>query len=343
MKLSFACAAVAASLTFATGSTNAAPGTVNVFDDLPMFGIYVSEPPAYTPPPGVVMLNNGTRFITRLSAAQRVATGADLRARITYHAQCDNYDRLGSLFLVVKPAGVPPTEADPLIEVARWVTPFSNYWNGAKATYVFPEADLSPFAGLMRNRQVDVWLGVDGGSNPYDGDPCTNRDVTPEFRAVGFRYSVELVSSLPPRPAKGLPSLPVAYGDYTAVPVSGSAPSSRSGPGTAIVIVSGHGSANGGDEYKHTNDTLSINGTVAGSFSTQVNCASYRQYSPDGNPFIFIGNQGSNPRNWCPGALVQAHAFRVTLGAQNSASLAMDDPAVPEGSYYRTSITLLPD
>lgn len=327
-----------------TAATDAAPpGSFNVFSDLPMFGIYVSEPPAYTPPPGVVLLNNGTRYATRLTAAQRASIGSDLKARVTYHAQCDNYDRLGSMFMVVKPAGVRPTEADPLIEIARWITPFSNYWNGAKATYVFPDADLSAFAGLMRNRKLDIWVGIDGGSNPYDGDPCTGRDVTPEFRAVGFRYSLDLVSTLPGSVGKGLPSLPVVYGDYTAVPVAGSAPSTRSGMGTAIVIVSGHGSANGGDEYKHTEDTLTVNGTVAGSFSTQVNCAAYRKYSPDGNPFIFIGNETNNPRNWCPGALVAARAFRVPLATQNSASLDMDDRSVPEGSYYRTSITLLPD
>ena len=343
MKLSFASTAAAAALGLSMGSASAAPGSFTVFDDLPQFGIYVSDPPDYTPPAGVVMLKNGTRYVTRLTPSQRAMVGSDLKARVTYHAQCDNYDRLGSLFVVVKPAGVAPVETDPMVEIARWITPFSNYWNGDKATYVFPDADLSAFAGLMRNRKVDVWLGIDGGSNPYDGDPCTSRDVTPAFRAVGFRYSVDLVSTLPGVASKGLPSLPVPYGDYTAVPVSGTASSTRTGMGTALVIVSGHGSANGGDEYKHTTDTLTVNGTVAGSFSTQVNCSGYRKYSPDGNPFIFIGNNTNNPRNWCPGALVPAQTFRVTLGAQNTASLDMDDPSVPEGSYYRSSITLLPD
>jgi hypothetical protein len=334
--------AAAALLLVAVGA-QAVPGTFTALSDIPMFGIYATDPPPYTPPSGVVMQNNGTRYITRLTQAQRAMVGADLKARVTYHAQCDNYDRLGAMFIIVKPTGVPPIDTDPIIEVARWVTPFSDYWQGAKATYTFPDADLSPFAGLLRNRNVDIWLGIDGGSNPYDGDPCTNKGVTPEFRAVGFRYSVDMVSTKPGKASTALPSLPVATGVYTTVPVTGTATSARKGSGTAVVIVSGHGSASGGNEYKHTTDTMSVNGTAVGSFSTQAMCGPYRKYSPDGNPFLFLNNGGSNPRNWCPGALVPSHSFRVTLNASNSVSLDMDDARVPEGSYYRTSITLLPD
>lgn len=341
MKLTIASAATACILL--SPAVASAAGTFNVFDDIPQFGIYVSTPPNYTPPPGVVMLKNGTRYISKLTKAQKSMIGADLKARVTYHAQCDNYDRLGGMFLIIKPKGQPVLDDDPIIEIARWITPFSNYWNGDKATYVFPEADLSAFAGLMGNRKVDVWVGIDGGSNPYTGDPCTNRDVTPDFRAVGFRYSMDLVSTTPRIATRGLPSLPVPYGDYTAVPVAGSADSGKRGAGKAVVIVSGHGAANGGNEYKNTTDTLTVNGEVVGSFSTQVNCAQYRKYSPDGNPFLFIGNLTNNPRNWCPGALVAAQTFPVQLKANNTASLDMSDPAVPEGSYYRTSITLLPN
>lgn len=336
-------ATLAALALLSTAAAQAAPGTFTVFEDLPQFGIYVTDPPAYTPPRGVIMLNNGTRFVRRLTPAQRQLIGADVKARITYLAQCDNYDRLGSLFIVVKPAGVRPREADPLIEIARWVTPFSNYWRGDKATYTFPDADLSPFAGVLTNPALDVWIGIEGGSNPYDGDPCTTRDVTPEFRAVGFRYTVALASTTAAPAATGAPVMPVTLGDYTTVPVTGSATARQAGPGTAVVIVSGHGADNGGNEYKNTTDTLTVNGTVAGSFSTKVDCAAYRQYSPDGNPFIFLGNNGGNPRNWCPGALVPARTFRVEVQADNSVALDVSDPSVPAGSSYRTSVTLIPD
>lgn len=327
----------------AAGVAHAAPGTFTVFDAIPQFGIYVTDPPNYTPPPGIVMLNNGTTFLARLTPSQRSMIGTDVAAQITYHAQCDNYDRLGSLFMIVKPAGAKPTIQDKPIELVRWITPFSDYWQGEYATRMFAPASLAPFAALLTDPRLDVWLGIKGGSNPYDGDPCTNRVTDPDFAAVGFKYTVALTSTLPAASgARGI-AAPVPLADYTAVPIAGSARSRAAGAGSAIVIVSGHGSASGGDEYKHTNDTLTLNDEVVGRFSTQVNCASYRKYSPDGNPFIFFFNGTTNPRNWCPGALVPSYTFPVALRRNNTVSLDMDDPSVPAGSYYSTSITLVPN
>jgi hypothetical protein len=127
----------------------------------------------------------------------------------------------------------------------------------------------------------------------------------------------------------------------TSLPVSGT----FANPGSQVdghvtVIVSGHGSAAGGDEYRYTQDTLSVNGQQVGSFSTEIDCASYAKYSPDGNPGIFQGNTTTNPRNWCPGAFVPSHTFPATLTAgSNTVSLAIKPSLVPSGSYYPTSIT----
>jgi hypothetical protein len=99
--------AAPALLGLSVGGAMAAPGTFNVFSDLPMFGIYVSTPPVYTPPPGVVMQKNGTRFVTLLTSQQRDMLGSDLKARVTCHAQCDNYDRLGAMCLIVNPVWAP--------------------------------------------------------------------------------------------------------------------------------------------------------------------------------------------------------------------------------------------
>ena len=47
--------------------------------------------------------------------------------------------------------------------------------------------------------------------------------------------------------------------------------------------------------------------------STAIDCARYAKFSPDGNPGIFQNNNGGNPRNWCPGALVEPRVFEATL------------------------------
>ena len=324
------------------GPPDAAPGprTVRVFDHIPQFGVYVFADPDYTPPEGVVMWTYGTEWVTRLTDEQKAQLGADLAARITYHAQCDNYDRLGGLFFVVTPKGATPAPTDKRTELVRFITPFSNYQRGPRATHVFPDADLSPYAAVLADPDHDVWLGIAGGSNPYDGDPCTNAGVTPEFAAVGFLYSVDLIASLP-LPTGEVVALPsVAQPMATSVPIEGS----FTNPGAPVsghvtVIVSGHGSAAGGDEYRYTQDTLRVNDEVVGSFSTMIDCAPFRDASPDGNPGIFFNNTTNNPRNWCPGAFVAAHSFPVTLPSGTSSVRLDIAPAdVPEGSYYATSI-----
>jgi len=180
-----------------SGADGGAPGTFKLFDEIPQFGMYVMMEPSYTPPADVLMWSFGTVFVTKLTPEQKGMIGSDLKARVTYHAQCDNYDRLGGLFFIGLPIGQTPTVDDQRTELARLITPYSSYTRGALATYVFPLADLSTFAGVFADPCRDVWIGIGGGSNPYTGtgDPCPS--VAADFKAIGFKYSLELVSTQP--------------------------------------------------------------------------------------------------------------------------------------------------
>lgn len=321
------------------------PGAVKVFDQIPQFGMYATaEPTNYTPPAGVLMWNYGSFFVTRLTDAQQGHIGADVAARITYHAQCDNYDRLASVFFLTMPKGQAPKPTDPRVELVRFITPFSDHTRGALATRVYPDVDVSTYAHALADASRDIWVGIGGGSNPYDGDPCTNANVSPEFRAIGYKFSLELVSTKP-QPSGGAPTvtLPgIYYVAATTVPVA----AMFDNPGDELVgritvIVSGHGSAAGGVEYRHTQDTVSVNGKQVGTFGTEVDCAPYASLSPDGNQGIFRNNTSTaNPRNWCPGAVVAPRSFPATFTAgRNTVSLGVSPADVPSGSYYSTSIT----
>lgn len=325
----------------AGGAGASSPATFKIFDQIPQFGMYAeSDPKNYTPPSGVLMWNYGSFFLTKLSASQQSQVGSDVAARITYHAQCDNYDRLASVFLLLEPKGQAPKTTDPRIELVRFITPFSDYNRGTLATHVYPNADISTYATTLADTSRDVWIGIGGGSNPYDGDPCTNANVTPEFKAIGYKFSLEFVSSkaLAGGPATTLTG--IYYVPATTVPVTATIENpGGSLVGRVTVIVSGHGSAAGGDEYRYTQDTVSVNGTQVGAFSTMINCASFATFSPDGNQGIFQNNTNGNPRNWCPGALVPSHTYPVTLTAgTNRVSLGITPADVPSGSYYSTSV-----
>ncbi|MGH7294467.1 MAG: peptide-N-glycosidase F-related protein [Polyangiaceae bacterium] len=325
-----------------SAALNGTPGTFNVFDAIPQFGIYTSTDPAnYTPPGGVLMWSHGTVFVTQLGADQQAQIGSDLAARITYIAQCDNYDRLGGIFFIVEPKGQAPQPTDPRTEIVRFITPFSDYARGPNATHVYPDADISPYAQVLADTSHDVWVGIAGGSNPYSGDPCVARDAGgADYQAIGFKYSLDFVSTQQLTLGPSVVLTAVSDVSESATPIDGGfdAPDAAL-TGNVTVIVSGHGSGAGGDEYENTKDTVTLNGAQVGTFDTMIDCSGYAKYSPDGNPGIFQGNTTSNPRNWCPGALVPSHTFPATLNpGTNTVSLGIVQAAVPSGSYYPTTI-----
>jgi hypothetical protein len=317
------------------------PSTFKVFDQIPQFGIYAtSNPKNYTAPAGVLMWSFGTLMVTKLTDTDKARLLSKLAVRLTYHAQCDNYDRLGSLFFVVKPPGQAPVEKDPRVEIVRYITPFSDYNRGTLATHVYPDADISAYASTLADPGKDVWLGIASGANPYDGDPCTNAQVTPEFRQVGYKFSVEIVSSGSPVSGPGITLSAKSYKSETSLPVGGTFENPDSTlSGRVTVIVSGHGSDSGGCEYMHTDDVVRVNDEQVGAFSTQIDCATYASYSPDGNQGIFRNNGTTNPRNWCPGALVPSHTYPATLkSGSNTVNLSVSPAQVPSGSFYSTTI-----
>jgi hypothetical protein len=316
------------------------PGTFKVFDKIPMFGMYRSDEPRFTPPAGSLIWSHGTVFVAKLTQAQQMQIGADLEARITYHAQCDNYDRLGGVFFIAMPHDKLPTEREPRTEIVRFITPFSDYTRGSLATYPFPKADIATYAQTLADPSQDVWIGIGGGSNPYDGDPCTNTSQPAAFKEVGYLYSLELASTKPL--TNGASTTLTALYNVSAmrVPIEGTFMANAELKGRVSVIVSGHGAEAGGDEYLSTNDKLSLNGKEVGTFSTAIDCAAYAKFSPDGNQGIFRNNGSSNPRNWCPGSLVAPHTFEATLvPGMNTVRLDVSPSQVPSGSYYATSIS----
>jgi hypothetical protein len=216
-----------------------------------------------------------------------------------------------------------------------------------------------------------VWIGMGGGSYPnYPNapgqfNPCTGRQVPPgsDLLEVGFSYSLDFVSTMPLTPGAAMAisafTLPATGPDagaahsisnvpLTSTPIEGTItnPGTTSVSGHVTIIISGHGAAQGGDEYEYTQDTVELGsldphgGTELGTFSTMIDCAPYAAASPDGNPGIFQGGTTNNPRSWCPGSLVSSHTFPATLApGSNDVVLSVTPGQVPSGSYFQTSIT----
>ncbi|BAV97211.1 discoidin domain-containing protein [Lysobacter enzymogenes] len=323
---------------------------VLVLDQVPQFGIYRStEPTTYTPPAGLLMWKRGTEFARKLSDADKAKIGDDVALRITYHAQCDPYDRFASAFFISLPKGQTPTVDTPRVTFTDFISPFSDMWQGAKATRVYPDAPMDPYAAALANPDRDIWVGISGGSNPqYGDDACQNHGVTdPAIAEVGFKYSLALVSrkSLSAGADPDVLSLLSRSPEKTDTIATGTvAHTANLGIATLAVSIAGYGASSGGQEYTNTNVSVKFNGAQIATFSTKIDCATYEQYSPRGNPGIFRNNNTSNPRSWCPGALVPMRYFdlgdirgktlQFTLGVGNRSPWTAD-------SVYNTSVSVL--
>ena len=324
-------------------------GSIAVFDRIPMYGIYTSTDPAgYTPPSGVLMWNRGTEFARKLSDTEKALIGDDLRARVTYHAQCDNYDRIGTVFYISMPKGQAPTATTPRVTLQDFITPFSDYWQGTKATYVYNDGDLSSYADAMSDPDRDIWVGIGSGSNPYGGDPCDSHSgLSTDFKAVGFTYSLDLVSSQTQTVLDRHIDTMLSGSNQTTSQVNASTTtqSVAHGSGDIALVIGAYGSSSGGEEYSNTTVTVSVNGSQVGSLNTAVNCADLAQYSPDGNPGIFQNNTTRNPRNWCPGGIIATHYFPLSnLAAGQNVSVTLGigrKSPYTSDSYYRTSLSLI--
>lgn len=330
----------------------AAEKVVLVLDQVPQFGIYRStEPTTYTPPAGVLMWKRGTEYARKLSDEEKAKIGDDIALRITYHAQCDPYDRFASTFFISVPKGEVPTVDTPRVTFTDFISPFSDMYQGTKATRVYPDAPMDPYAAALANPNRDIWVGISGGSNPqYGGDACEThvpKVTDPAIAEVGFKYSLALVSTKS-LTAGGDPDVIsfLSRSEETDDNITTSTASHTANLGIATLAVSiaGYGASSGGQEYTNTNIAVKFNGTQIATFSTKIDCASYEQYSPRGNPGIFRNNNTTNPRSWCPGALVPMRYFDLgdITGKTLQFALGVGNPSPwTSDSVYRTSVSVL--
>lgn len=323
---------------------------VQVFDQIPQFGIYRSTDPSwYTPPAGVLMWSHGTEYARKLSATEKVQLGADLALRITYHGQCDEYDRFASVFFISTPIGVTPSVSTPRVTLVDFISPFSNAWQGAYSTRVYPNAAIWPYLDAMNDPNRDIWVGISGGSNPqYGSDACQQRGITdPTIAEVGFKYSLSLVSTQPAGAAGDRDVISLLSRSEEKDDAITTAPANTTAQlnlATLAINIAGYGADPGGQEYAKSNITIYRNGLTLAMFNTGVDCAALAVYSPRGNPGIFQNNLTTNPRSWCPGGVIQTRYY--DLGAVNGItqdiSVKVGNPSPwTAQSVYRTSLSIL--
>lgn len=288
-------------------------------------------------PPGLIRLGN-TRYARKLTDTELNSFKAKIAMRVTIGALCDNYDRLGEVFLAMVPKNQATYEMnDPnvkRIEVGRYITPFMNKNRSPiEVPYTYDISNLySVFHDTTLRNAYDLYMELDVFGVPYAAQTqvqgCTNRiDV---FSGTLTFFSTD--NGATPSDYNTLVPL-LSYNrlnNYNSTDVTGETvrlvnfnlPESVNNA-KFFVISTPHGADSGGEEYirrqnyTYLDDVQMLTYTPGG-----TSCEPYRVYNTQGN-----GIYGTTPssfaewtswNNWCPGNSVPIRGFTLpSLSAGN--------------------------
>ena len=243
-----------------------------------------------------------------------------LRADVKIGALCDNYDRIGGLFISLVPKGEAVTsEKKEMIEVGRFITPFMNKnYQPTEVPYSF---DLKHLIGLFKSEDIreeyDIWMELHVFGVPYAANTevkgCADRtDV--------FEGTLDLVSEDAEydRGEFFIKSLAtnIDFNNYNATDVAGKTTRiinftlNEAVKETKLhLITSNHGANAGGEEYVRRQHYVYFDGKQVLTYKPGgKSCEPFRKYNTQGNGIY--GNkpmteaQWASFNNWCPGDVI---------------------------------------
>ncbi|MCS4301351.1 peptide-N-glycosidase F-related protein [Chryseobacterium sp. BIGb0232] len=315
---------------FLTGLFKSQTTTVtNLISDAVYYDGYAA-PVANPVPTGLIRLGN-TRYARKLTDTELDSFKAKIAMRVTIGALCDNYDRLGEVFLALVPKNQPTYTMDDAnvkrIEAARYITPFMNKNRSPiEVPYTY---DISNLYSVFHNTDLrdtyDMYMELDVFGVPYAAQNevpgCTGRiDV---FSGNLTFFSTD-VGATPTDYNTLVPILSYnKLNNYNSTDTTGETvrlvtfnlPAAVNNA-NFIVISTPHGANAGGEEYirrqnyTYIDDVQMLTYTPGG-----ISCEPYRAYNTQGN-----GIYGAVPKsfdnwtswnNWCPGNSVPIRGFTL--------------------------------
>lgn len=281
-------------------------------------------------PPGLIRLSN-TRYARKLTDAELDSFKAKIAMRVTIGALCDNYDRLGSVFLAMVPKNQPTYTIDDTnvkrIEIGRYITPFMNKNRSPlEVPYTYDLSNLyNVFHDTGLRSTSDLYMELDVFGVPYAAQTqvagCSGRiDVfsgTLTFFSTNTGATSTDHNSL-------VPILTYSkLNNYNSTDVTGETvrivnfnlPNAVTNA-RFFVISTPHGANSGGEEYvRRQNYTYLDDVQVLTYTPGGISCEPYRVYNTQGN-----GIYGATPKsfadwtswnNWCPGNSVPIRGFTL--------------------------------
>lgn len=301
----------------------------NLISDAVYYDGYAA--PVATPvPAGLIRLGN-TRYARKLTDTEMDSFKAKIAMRVTIGALCDNYDRLGEVFLALVPKNQPTYTMEDVnvkrIEAARYITPFMNKNRSPiEVPYTYDISNLySVFHNTELRNTYDMYMELDVFGVPYAA----------QTQVAGCAGRIDVFSGNLTFFSTDAGAIPTDYN--TLVPILSynklNNYNSTDTPGETVrlvtfnlptavnnanfvVISTPHGANAGGEEYirrqnyTYIDDVQMLTYTPGG-----ISCEPYRVYNTQGN-----GIYGTAPKsfedwtswnNWCPGNSVPIRGFTL--------------------------------
>lgn len=313
--------------------------TINLLDKVVFYDGYastVSEPV----PSGVQRIDN-TRYTTKLSDSDRLKIQNSLKIKVEIGALCDNYDRIGGVFLSLVPKGEEVTSQNAeRIEVGRFITPFMNK-NRLPKTVPY-EFDVSQLTGALKSEEFssnyDFWFELFVFGVPY---AANNEIAGCAGRTDVFEGSLTLETTENGSDISEFYIDPIAtyvdFNKYSATDVPGTTTkiysitlNEKLADAQFHLITSNHGANANGEEYVRRKHFVYFNEEEVLTYTPGgKSCEPYRQYNTQGNGIYGTGTKSeswwTDWNNWCPGDVIPnryiavgdleagTHSFKITV------------------------------
>ncbi|SMD18513.1 peptide-N-glycosidase F-related protein [Pedobacter nyackensis] len=308
--------------------------TINVLKNVDFYDGYAAKV-AHPVAKGVTRISNA-EYLRQLSPAEIDKIGKTLKVKVTIKSGCDNYDRIGHVTLVVMPKGEQfNLEKGEQFELLRIMTPFM--YRTRQPDHIPYEAQIDQMVSTIKQAGKDVYLLTEvfgtTGAGQREVIGCDGSLLT-------FNVSVDLISDKTKdlSTQKGI-SLLSYYSldgkDKTAgknsKQVSFELPDDTKTT-VLYLISSGHGAAEGGEEYNWREHIVDLNGKEYTRLEMSQNCAPFEMYNTQPNG-IYFGDIGKERRSWCPGGPVPTRIINLGPLAKGKHTLKI---SIPEAEFEKT-------
>ncbi|WP_443936733.1 peptide-N-glycosidase F-related protein [Pedobacter sp. MW01-1-1] len=286
---------------------------ISVFNHVDFYDGY-AKPVSFPVPTGLERLSN-TKYMHKLSDAERSMVGASLKVKLTVTAGCDNYDRIGRVTLYKTPKGKSYDDAaTEQFELMRIMTPFT--YKSRQPDNIPYVAEVDHLAGLFNDLSSDIWMMTEvfgtTGAGQKEVIGCNGSILT-------FTISVDLISEKS-KSKKKVDYFPLlsyfsingkdTTDGYNAKQVDFTLKHDTESA-VLYVISSGHGAGENGEEYNWREHVVYLDGNEYTRIEMSQMCAPYEIYNTQPNG-IYFGNIAKERRSWCPGAPVPLR--KINLG-----------------------------